>query len=423
MKKSVLFFATLMLCGFTLKAQKTNSPGTAHGLLFAKLINSISGTGEKLCLKNTLDQKYLVDSLYRYYWDSTNLTWNYSYKTKYDYLFDASGNNIGIVDYTPDAIDNSWRFDMKQIYQFNTDGNITEEIDYSWDKTTDTWDSLGKYVYTYDAGGNNIELVGYRWYEINNSWQNLYRYSCTFDADGNNIEMLLDYWDDVMSKWSASNKYIFSYDAAGNLTENISFLWSTTMNDWQNRSKRNYTYDANWNRTGYTEYLWETSASTWQNSKKAEYNYDTNGNMVEHSLYSWGWLTLDWGYLTKEEYAYDAQGNNTEKISYNADITGSALVLYDKYDYFYSLHNSMGLKEQDATDLKIYPNPATNQLRVGNLMPGSAIQVCDLKGVVLIAMLVQSGTVSIDISKLSKGVYIVKVSDRVNIVTRKFVKQ
>ena len=70
-------------------------------------------------------------------------------------------------------------------------------------------------------------------------------------------------------------------------------------------------------------------------------------------------------------------------------------------------------------DVNIYPNPTTNYLFIeGNKNP-LAISIYNLLGAEVIS---ESNTHKIDVSELSKGVYIINVSDGVSQTNKKFIK-
>ena len=70
-------------------------------------------------------------------------------------------------------------------------------------------------------------------------------------------------------------------------------------------------------------------------------------------------------------------------------------------------------------DVSIYPNPTDNYLFIeGNKNPIS-ISVYNLLGVEVIT---KSTTNKINVSELSKGIYIIKISDGKNLINKKFVK-
>ncbi len=76
--------------------------------------------------------------------------------------------------------------------------------------------------------------------------------------------------------------------------------------------------------------------------------------------------------------------------------------------------------------IKVYPNPVTNILNVsvlGEITNKSVLRILDVKGVSVMEQRMIINPQSINISKLSKGEYILEVINGDNIITSKFVKQ
>jgi len=76
--------------------------------------------------------------------------------------------------------------------------------------------------------------------------------------------------------------------------------------------------------------------------------------------------------------------------------------------------------------LKVYPTPATNVLNVSTpaqLSGNSTLKIVDVNGVVVLQQKVTSSLQQIDISRLAKGVYMIKTEDGMNTSSSKFVKQ
>jgi hypothetical protein len=70
-------------------------------------------------------------------------------------------------------------------------------------------------------------------------------------------------------------------------------------------------------------------------------------------------------------------------------------------------------------DVTIFPNPTDNYLFIeGNKNP-IAVSIYNLLGAEVIAT---SATNKINVSELSKGVYIIKISDGVNQTNKRFIK-
>ncbi|MBS1594708.1 MAG: DUF4465 domain-containing protein [Bacteroidetes bacterium] len=77
----------------------------------------------------------------------------------------------------------------------------------------------------------------------------------------------------------------------------------------------------------------------------------------------------------------------------------------------------------EAESIDIYPNPASNMLRVNSSETISHIVVSDISGRIVVSAEVGSQSAAIDISSLSDGVYTVSVYQTGKVSTRRLIKQ
>ena len=76
--------------------------------------------------------------------------------------------------------------------------------------------------------------------------------------------------------------------------------------------------------------------------------------------------------------------------------------------------------------MKVYPNPVTNVLNIsllGMVSKQSIVQIVDAKGTVVMEQKVVNNPQAIDVSKLAKGVYMIRANNGGTAITSKFVKQ
>jgi hypothetical protein len=85
-----------------------------------------------------------------------------------------------------------------------------------------------------------------------------------------------------------------------------------------------------------------------------------------------------------------------------------------------------GTEITSAGVLKVYPTPATDQLNVsvlGDIAPKATIRVVNVNGAVVMEQIVTSNLQQLNISKLPKGVYMLKVNNGTTVLSSKFTKQ
>ena len=78
---------------------------------------------------------------------------------------------------------------------------------------------------------------------------------------------------------------------------------------------------------------------------------------------------------------------------------------------------------KDGKGITLYPNPATNTLNIDSITKFSQLLVSDILGNVVIRQQIFNKAVSVDVSRLGKGLYFVKMVGDKGIVVRKFLKE
>ena len=82
--------------------------------------------------------------------------------------------------------------------------------------------------------------------------------------------------------------------------------------------------------------------------------------------------------------------------------------------------SSLNTEEFDITGLKLYPNPVISILNVDNNLTNQPYNIIDTLGKVILKGNLNEGNNSINVEKLSKGIYYLKVLDK---RTRSFIKE
>ncbi|MFY1045633.1 T9SS type A sorting domain-containing protein [Chryseobacterium sp. GP-SGM7] len=122
-------------------------------------------------------------------------------------------------------------------------------------------------------------------------------------------------------------------------------------------------------------------------------------------------------------YAADPQGYIAPGKIYTYDLQGSLLNTFTVTSLpnqiiAYSNASLSTVENAKASKLSLYPNPASNKFFVEGLYSGN-VKVYDLNG--RIAINTQYSENGIDVSALSKGIYIVKITDKNNSFSEKLI--
>ena len=111
-----------------------------------------------------------------------------------------------------------------------------------------------------------------------------------------------------------------------------------------------------------------------------------------------------------------AFNNSSERTYHFTDVnvaTGTYLYRIAIVDKNGKISYSTLLKVaiQTKITLNVYPNPASNEIVVSGISKGSTIQIIDASGKVVSTKVVSNQSQTVDISRLSKGVFFVRVSN------------
>ena len=105
--------------------------------------------------------------------------------------------------------------------------------------------------------------------------------------------------------------------------------------------------------------------------------------------------------------------------SNNGDVIGN----HGESDYWIvKLSDNTGITESIKRDINIYPNPANKTIIIDGLQAGK-IEIINLQGQVIKNINITEERTTIDISKLSGGIYTMKIKTNDGIVVKKLIKE
>jgi len=174
-----------------------------------------------------------------------------------------------------------------------------------------------------------------------------------------------------------------------------------------------------------------------QKVTKTVTNYDDEGQPTgirEKTGYSY--LS---GYLWEEETSISTDGNTwTEKdkyvYSYNAkgklktisyyEYTGSSYELITEENYYYSDDTPTFIRRDAVVSTRVYPNPATDVLNISvKDLNTFEYEIYDMSGAQVLNGFSSNASVTVNVSDLNRGIYMVKITGRGKSFTGKFVKK
>ncbi|WP_321436493.1 T9SS type A sorting domain-containing protein [uncultured Bacteroides sp.] len=428
------------------------SPGLKSSSIKQKLDSTVNRSFDKSTtewLKSSKDE-YTYDTNGRwtkiafYDWNATTKQWVGNNKDEYTY--DVNGRWATDINYKWNTSTSQWVANSKTEFTYNAQGYSAQLLFYNWEATTSQWVADMKYEFTYDVNGNCTQYLISNWNVITNQWVAMIKYEFTYDT-GKCTQILVSSWDEGTNKWGVSMKYEFTYDANGKITVALNSIWFDESSMWFPYMKHEYFYDANGKLT--TEILSNMDFMTFQlvPNSKDEYTYDTNGNNSQYIVSKWNTTTSQWDLYSKEISTYDLLYKLSDLIFPSgfpmmnflyviptANVNNKLLEEQDylwnntgwddssKTTYYYSELNGSGINELNADELIIYPNPVSDGFRLNTSEKNVQVSIYDLSGSILLTKQL-SGNEYIDVSNLSKGIYLVRVTTEKGLTTKKFIKK
>ena len=268
--------------------------------------------------------------------------------------------------------------------------------------------------YTYDAAGNLASRTNYNYFD---TWELGGVYTYTYNTNnqiikseltmGGSVFMSIDY---SYVKGKLDNEiWSYYFGIQFEPAEKISYFYQdeklvevkdSTMGtyDWELFSTETYIYDAQGNCT-------------------EKHRYDFQGNEVERSIYEFETRLLNETLMPSHfemdrPFTYNNVNTYRREKWYTLDDN---LVLQYVCDYVYNYVsiNDNGIHNADVDSFGIMPNPANDRITIeSNGLSDATVQVIDAMGRVVIATNISSDNKMIDISSLSSGCYMVKISNK-----------
>lgn len=345
-------------------------------------IDTDSGT---VFYEHFYDSSYRLDST-AYHIPQTDGTIGY-FANKYSY--DEKGNIILNKIYIKPQGSDTYVYSQYIEYKYDDNNNVTERSNYEkFGSGAGNFLLGGMYVYIYDSNGRLTERNLYTDKEQKEQFDNTtYKY----DAQGrlSREETYLMYMG--MDLFSSGTMYKYNED--GSIAEKLSFV-ITPEGEESTIGGTKYLYDDNGNITECS--VWDL---TEDNIKQKEmFTYDMS--MAKEDVV----LPLN----GEEDYTIPLNSKYavTRDELYTVTYSGS-LTLYDTYNYYYTAVEDLAVDDIAASEpLNVFSTDGGNSLVVGNLASPAVAAIYDTDGRLVQKSDIMPGQ-TLDISRLTKGVYII----------------
>lgn len=260
--------------------------------------------------------------------------------------------------------------------------NLTEEIESVWDGSSWVNSFRTQNIYT---GTNLTEEIESIWDGAN--WVLFSRSQNNYNGSNQLQDILYQVRDAANTSWENNSRTLFSYNTAGLLEQEVYEEWNVINSTWDSLELTTYAYTGS-NVTEITSYFWDGSEYLAEERSLITY--------IEEGLFA---------QVTIQEY----NGSNWDNIA--------------KLTFTYPDCLSLSIEQPETFDVSFYPNPSDNSLKFLNLPQGYSglkYTIFDMTG-----RLVQKGEINTDFTIstqfMTNGLYLLKLSDASNSVTKQFV--
>jgi hypothetical protein len=398
MMKKTLLPAVMLIAAITLKAQHIPLP---EALPCWNSLQTDRGT-----------EVFLLDSTYTHLFPEDGGTTDSNLIQKHYAKYSEHGlviadSSIGLfLDTT------QWLYSQKREYTYDDLQRLTERTEYTGTMVSNIW--LPKYRYINNYTGSTpmtdyeLELLYYSqaWHKHDstaNTWDKLQQ-----------KEFAHRYiWDSDSGAYYIRNHSHYAYNAQGLVTGDTIFqYWSTGTPMFS--YLRVYTWDDQGNRLTHTAFNWDDMALAWEEVEKHVSTYDGTGKLLTNFRYEWDYDAGQWENIDQGYFTYD-EDNNMRLWMYwvKDELTGDWLKGHTM-EFFWSLHTIVGIGEAVPGELfSVYPNPAAGRVTITSASGGN-MDIYDMNGRLQFSFRAKPGTLSIDLSRLKPGLYLLCNENRSN---------
>lgn len=320
----------------------------------------------------------------------------------------------------------SWNNYSKKSFIYNTRKTIDTAITSLWNQSTGLWQFNTQSVYTYTGTGKLFFYINQDWQT--SQWVNHWQYTNSYDNYGFVSNVSGEIWDGF--DFEKYNQNTYKNNSDGTINQHVTQYWSTTINNWVNSNRATYSYSASCVLP--LKLLLFTATKTnnkvnlnWQAADEINSSHFT----IQRSFNGADFTSLgdisarSTAGISSYEYAENIEKITSDRIYYR-------LKIFDKDgSYTYSKIVPVALTAYTGS-LKVYPNPAKDQLFVLYKMQNTnkaELRITDMSGKIIYSNTVSknqdTGLAGINISSLSKGMYYVLMITDNDIQRTQFLKQ
>jgi hypothetical protein len=344
--------------------------------------------------------------------------------------YDGSGYLTNSLTQIWDIPSSSFKDNTRIVYSNNSDGTPSVVTNQTWNGSI--WNSNSRITYTYYPDGTENVVTIQTW--NGSAFDDVSRTTYTYNASKQILTSISELFSVI---WINVSKQSNTY-TSGYLSYNLSQTWDFIGSVWKNSTQTNYTNNSGGNPTLEVRQMWDGIA--WVNSQRATTTYNGSGKLLTEIIENYtagnfinyskeintydgsGYITLSvsqlWNtgsatFVDDSRSSYLINPNGTVSQATTEDWNGSAWVYTQRMTFTYNGPTSISEAIKDA-DFIIYPNPAYNSITIkaNNSPSGSTYSITDQTGKLMLKGKLTDGTTSVDITRLTNGIYFLNIGDR-----------
>ena len=325
----------------------------------------------------------------------------------------------------------SWYNYSKYSFSYKNDKSIDTATTALWNYNAASWQPQTQTVYTYTASGKLFYYILRGWQT--NHWVNQWLYTPNYDKYGFLGNVLVEQWDGF--DFEKFNQTSYKNNSDGSIYQYLTQSWYEPANSWVNNLRETYSYSASCQFP--LELLLFTATKndktvnlSWQTTAEKNISHFTvqrNDNGADFTNLGEIPALSDIG-VHSYEYPDNIENITANKVFYRLKITARD-GLYS-YSDLVSVELSATSPGSNANGLKLYPNPANDQLFVSYNLQNAVeaeLRIIDMSGKMMFSHTVNgnpgNNIALITISAMSSGMYCVLLIADNTIQKAQFVKQ
>jgi len=354
--------------------------------------------------------------------------------------YDGSGYLTNTLYQEWDAISSSFKDKSRIVYSNNSDGTPSLATNQTWDGSL--WNNVSRTTYTYYSDGTEKVVTTQTW--NGSAFTDATRTTYTYNASKQILTSISEIFSGI---WINATQQANTY-TSGYLSYNLSQTWDFIGSTWKNNTQTNYTNDPGGHPTLEVRQTWTGSA--WVNAQRTTDTYNGSGKLLTEIIENY--TAGNFVNYSKEINTYDGSGYPTQSVSQlwdagsssfvndsrssylnnpngtvsqvtSEDWNGSAWVYTQRITFTYSGPTSISETINEA-DITVYPNPASDviTIKANTGISGMVYSITDQTGKMMLKGKLNDESTSVDITQLSKGIYLLNIGEQ-NQQTFKIIKQ